>query len=136
MGRISASYIGPRIFVDNPIIGVGLGAYSLVRNDTKYRGEFPKVKEWDLTGLGGILTLLIENGFLGFFGFIFIIARLFKFDIIGIIFIVLFFTPFIFGAQLYMFYPWVYLGFYMSIKNKDDMNENKLLSLAYSYNNK
>ncbi|QTL39799.1 O-antigen ligase family protein [Xenorhabdus budapestensis] len=127
MGRIAASYIGPKIFADNPIIGVGLGAYSLVRNDAKYRSEFPEVEGWDLTGLGGMLTLLIENGIFGFLGFIFIIARLFRFDIIGVIFIALFFIPFILGAQLYMFYPWVYLGFYMTIKYKDNVNKNPSL---------
>ncbi|WP_052189582.1 MULTISPECIES: O-antigen ligase [Xenorhabdus] len=124
MGRISASYIGPKIFLDNPVVGVGLGAYSLVRNDPKYRGEFPEVKEWDLTGFGGLLTLLIENGLFGFLGFIFIISLLFKFDIIGIVFIVLFFVPFIFGAQLYMFYPWIYLGFYMTIKCNDNIKKS------------
>jgi O-antigen ligase len=56
MGRIAATDIGPRILQDNPFLGVGLGAYSLVRNNVNYRGSFPVVTGWDLTGLGGFFN--------------------------------------------------------------------------------
>lgn len=64
-GRVAGMYIAPKIVYDNPLFGVGLGNYSLVRNDPKYRGIFPEVDGWDLSGLGGLVTLLIENGLFG-----------------------------------------------------------------------
>ncbi|WP_230492645.1 O-antigen ligase family protein [Martelella alba] len=112
MGRIAATYIGPNIIKDNPLIGIGLGAYSLVRNDSKYRGPFPVVQAWDLTGLGGFLNLLIENGIIGLLLFILCIFLYFKYDVNGITYILLFALPFLLGAQLYMVYPWFYLGLY------------------------
>lgn len=115
MGRIAAYNIGPKIFIDNPVIGVGLGAYSLVRNDPLYSGNFPSVDDWDLTGLGGLFNLIVENGIIGFLGFIFVTFKFFRFDVMGFSFIILFLTPFVFGAQLYMIYPWIYLGFYASL---------------------
>ncbi|EMV6920276.1 O-antigen ligase family protein [Klebsiella oxytoca] len=116
MGRIAATDIGPRILQDNSFLGVGLGAYSLVRNNVNYRGSFPVVTGWDLTGLGGFFNLLVENGVIGLLIFIFAIKKYFKLDKIGIYFLLLFCVPFIFGAQLYMIYPWLYLGLYYAFK--------------------
>lgn len=115
MGRIAAYHIGPNIIMDKPVIGVGLGAYSLVRNNQKYSKDFPQVDRWDLTGLGGLFNLLVENGVFGLLGFIFIVFRFFKLDTLGLGFLMLFIVPFALGAQLYMIYPWVYLGLYASI---------------------
>jgi hypothetical protein len=138
MGRISASHIGPKIFEDNPVFGVGLGGYSLVRNNIEYREGFPIVSGWDLTGLGGFFNLMIENGIFGVLGFIIVIATTYKKDLIGMCFMMLFVVPFIFGAQLYMSYPWVFLGLYFvsryGFKNEEEEkekdeekpNENKL----------
>jgi hypothetical protein len=117
MGRVAAYNIGPRIFLDNPLFGVGLGTYSLVRNDPKYSGNFPRVEDWDLTGLGGFFNLIVENGLFGLLGFIIITFRFFRFDAIGIAFFSLFIIPFALGAQLYMVYPWIYLGMYASLVN-------------------
>lgn len=117
MGRVAAYNIGPRIFFDNPLFGVGLGTYSLVRNDPKYSGNFPRVDDWDLTGLGGFFNLIVENGLFGLLGFIIITFRFFKFDSIGISFFSIFIIPFALGAQLYMVYPWIYLGMYASLAN-------------------
>ncbi|MGG8271142.1 MULTISPECIES: O-antigen ligase family protein [Enterobacteriaceae] len=119
MGRIAASHIGPKIFEDNPIFGVGLGGYSLVRNNLEYREGFPVVSGWDLTGLGGFFNLMIENGIFGVLGFTIIILLTYKKDLPGMCFMMLFIIPFIFGAQLYMFYPWVFLGFYFVYRYGD-----------------
>ncbi len=62
-GRVAATFIAPKIFIDRPFLGVGLGNYSLVRNNPKYRGSFPKVG-WDLPGLG-IIDLVLEGGLIG-----------------------------------------------------------------------
>ncbi|WP_109240864.1 O-antigen ligase family protein [Klebsiella michiganensis] len=118
MGRIAASDIGPRIFQDNPFFGVGLGAYSLVRNNVNYRGAFPVVNGWDLTGLGGFFNLLVENGVLGVLIFVFAIKKYYKLDFVGGYFLLLFVLPFILGAQLYMVYPWLYLGLYYAFKRQ------------------
>lgn len=64
-GRLAAFFIAPRMIADNPVLGVGLGNYSLVRNNPKYLGNFPEVKGWDLPGLG-VFTLLAEGGLIGF----------------------------------------------------------------------
>ncbi|NBJ33776.1 hypothetical protein GE191_08815 [Serratia fonticola] len=115
MGRIAAYHIGPNIIMDKPIIGVGLGGYSLVRNNPKYRQDFPKVERWDLTGLGGLYNLLVENGILGLLGFLIITFKFYKLDTLGLVFLMLFIVPFALGAQLYMIYPWIYLGLYTSL---------------------
>lgn len=119
MGRIAASDIGPRILQDNPFFGVGLGAYSLVRNNVNYRGAFPVVNGWDLTGLGGFFNLLVENGILGLLVFLFAIKKYFKLNFVGMYFLLLFVLPFILGAQLYMIYPWLYLGLYYAFKKQE-----------------
>lgn len=61
MGRIAAAYIIPNMIVDNPFIGIGLGNYPLMRNKPEYRGEFPAVEDWDLTGFG-LLDVFVEVG--------------------------------------------------------------------------
>ncbi|NTY86848.1 O-antigen ligase family protein [Serratia fonticola] len=115
MGRIAAYHIGPNIIMDKPILGVGLGAYSLVRNNPKYSQDFPQVSDWDLTGLGGLFNLLVENGLFGLLGFVFVTFRFYKLDALGTGFLMLFIVPFALGAQLYMIYPWIYLGLYTSL---------------------
>jgi hypothetical protein len=52
VGRIAALYIVPRIVADHPLVGVGFGNYSLVRNNAKYLGMIPESRYWDLPGLG------------------------------------------------------------------------------------
>lgn len=113
MGRIAGSFIGFEMIKKNPILGVGLGNYSLVRNNEIYRQFFPYVDDWDLTGLGGGYNLLVENGLLGVLFFLAWFFYFFKFRDIGIIFPMLFLLPFLLGAQLYMVYPWVYCSFYL-----------------------
>ena len=63
-GRVAAMFIAPRMAADNPILGVGLGNYSLTRNNPLYLGSFPQIEGWDLSGLG-IFTLLLEGGIAG-----------------------------------------------------------------------
>ncbi|MGN5006711.1 O-antigen ligase family protein [Aeromonas sp. 96A] len=112
MGRIAASYIGSNIISENPLLGVGLGNYSLVRNSDIYRGVFPVVDDWDLSGLGGILTILLENGVVGLLLFFTAVVFYFKFTRDSFVFVLLFILPMLLGAQLYMIYPWLFLGFY------------------------
>lgn len=113
MGRIAGSFIGYEIIKENTLLGVGLGNYSLVRNNEYYRQFFPAVDDWDLTGLGGVYNLFIENGVLGVSLFLLWFFMVFKFKNKDALFPVLFLCPFLLGAQLYMIYPWVYCSFYM-----------------------
>lgn len=112
MGRVAGSYIGYNIITNNPILGVGSGNYSLVRNNTIYRGFIPSVNKWDLGGLGGIFNLLIENGIIGLSLFILTIFNFFRLTKYNVKYFLLFILPFCFGAQLYWVYPWAYIGFY------------------------
>jgi hypothetical protein len=61
MGRIAASIIVPQMVLQRPLLGVGLGNYSLTRNDPNYSQGIPTVDEWDLPGLG-FLGYLAELG--------------------------------------------------------------------------
>lgn len=111
MGRIAGSIIAPRMFADNPLLGVGLGNYSLVRNDPSYRGVFPYIDYWDLPGLGGWATTLAECGLVGVLltASIFLICyrRTTKNDRILVILSTI---PFALGVQMYFAYPWIVLG--------------------------
>jgi hypothetical protein len=61
MGRATATIIVPRMVAAAPILGVGLGNYSVTRNDPRYRGFLPAVDEWDEPGLG-LLSYVPELG--------------------------------------------------------------------------
>ena len=117
-GRISGVHISSNMIMDSPLIGVGLGNYSLLRNNEQYRGFFPIVETWDLTGLGGLITLITENGFIFFSIFIFLIYNSFltknsnAYE--SLFFFLLFITPFILGVQLYFKYPWIYMAFFLA----------------------
>src|SRR5207248_6892536 len=52
MGRISGTLIVPRMIGVHPVLGIGLGNYSLMRNDPDYLQGLPSVEKWDLPGLG------------------------------------------------------------------------------------
>lgn len=112
-GRIAGSFIGPEIVKANPIFGVGLGNYSLVRNVPEYRGIFPIVEAWDLGGMGGILMYTIEGGFVGLSLFL---AALFIFigsagrKSLAFTSVVLFLSTQVFGVQLYFQYIWLALA--------------------------
>lgn len=120
MGRISGTFIGLNIITNNPLLGVGSGNYSLVRNNPIYRGIFPAIDKWDLGGLGGIFNILTENGIAGLCFFITSTLLYFKLNKENLKFIILFILPFVLGAQLYMIYPWVYAGLYR-LKEKSVM---------------
>lgn len=61
MGRLAAMLIVPRMITEHPISGIGIGNYSLMRNDPAYLEGLPNVSEWDLPGLG-LVGLAAELG--------------------------------------------------------------------------
>lgn len=116
-GRISGIFIGKEMIQNNPLFGIGFGNYSLVRNDPIYRGQFPPVKDWDLTGLG-IFTLIVESGIVGFLLFSFIIFYLFRnVSHMGKTFVLIFYFILFFGVQIYFLYPWIALAIALTYKN-------------------
>lgn len=52
MGRIIGAFIVPRMIAAHPVLGIGIGNYSLMRNDPDYLQGLPAVDDWDLSGLG------------------------------------------------------------------------------------
>ncbi len=52
MGRIAGAILLPRIVQAHPVLGIGVGNYSLVRNDPSILQGMPRVEGWDLHGLG------------------------------------------------------------------------------------
>lgn len=116
MGRVPAiTYIIPNIVQDRPLMGVGLGNYSLVRNNPIYREIFLYKEEWDLSGLGGLINLIAETGFIGFSLFISICIMQYyasnKTKIQASQLIILFLLPMIFGVQMTFLYIWGIIAF-------------------------
>lgn len=122
MGRIAAVFIVPNMLIENPFLGVGMGNYALVRNNETYLGIFPAVEQWDSPGLGGLITLLAENGLIGLIGFLVIYFLLYthfkKESKYSVRLILLFLLPCLLGVQLHFMYIWFAIG----------------LAIVYSYN--
>ncbi|MFD2826873.1 O-antigen ligase family protein [Leeuwenhoekiella polynyae] len=117
MGRIAATVIAPKMIEDNFLLGVGLGNYSLTRNNPNYLGVLPSVKEWDLTGLGGITNLLIETGVIGiflFFRILYILYRKTKYKVLKYLILIFIIVQF-FGVQTYFQYIWYLFGIITAI---------------------
>lgn len=117
MGRMMATVLLPRMVEAHPIIGIGIGNYSLVRNDPNILKGLPATNDWDLHGLG-ILGYLAELGIpltiftLWFYIYPILVARKTKKWIF-----LLSFYPILaamFGVQLNFVYPWVVSGFVLA----------------------
>jgi hypothetical protein len=74
MGRIVGAIIVPRMIAAHPLAGIGIGNYSLMRNDPEYLQGLPAVTDWDLPGLG----LAGSSAELGIPLTVFLLALLFK----------------------------------------------------------
>jgi len=119
MGRIAASVIVPRMIAAHPVLGIGVGNYSLMRNDPEYLENLPPVAEWDLAGMGlagsaaefGIpltvflLTLLLKP---------LAVARRTRQR--AVVAVAASFQPvaFLLGVNLNFFYPWLVAAFVMA----------------------
>jgi hypothetical protein len=110
LGRIAALYIVPRMIAAHPITGIGIGNYSLMRNDPHYLGSLPTVTDAeDLPGIG-IPGIAAEMGIPATIWLLILLFKPYwvcrkKASIIGIAAI---FQPMahFFGVQLTFFYPW------------------------------
>ena len=114
MGRVSGMFITPRIIAQNPVLGVGLGNYAIVRNDPTYRGSFPPVDAWDLPGLGGLVVLIAEGGLFSFLLLMVILIALYR-EVAPHVeeadqYLCLFLLLGMLGVQLYFPYIWLPIG--------------------------
>jgi len=124
MGRFSGFYIVPNMIKENPVLGIGLGNYPLVRNNKIYRGFFPlpdkEVRDADASGFGGIVDIIIDMGIVGFLIFMYLNSLLLKELLVknkGVVLLLGFLTLFLFGVQLYFSYPWAFFGIILAYRN-------------------
>lgn len=114
-GRVPGFYIVKEMMVHHPVFGVGIGNYQLLRDVEIYRAGFPSTSLWDYHGFGGVVDIVIQNGFFGLWLFLSILYHNIKhnrFVIIG-----LFLIPFCFGTTLHFCYPWMILAIYNTPQN-------------------
>lgn len=116
MGRIMAAFVVPRMIAAHPILGIGIGNYSLMRNDPGYLEGLPAVDEWDLPGLG----LVSEAAELGIPMTLFLIGLLIRLSwktrserVPAIFVAAASFQPIslLVGVNLNFFYPWLVTAF-------------------------
>jgi len=115
MGRVAGALIVPRMIAAHPVGGIGLGNYSLMRNDPGYLQGIPPSDEWDLPGMG-LLGATAELGApLALFLFGILLRPLWK--AMGrpgaVITAAAAFQPvaFLLGVNLNFFYPWLITAF-------------------------
>jgi hypothetical protein len=120
MGRIAAAAILPRMISEHPVLGIGPGNYSLMRNDPNYLQGLPPVDDWDLPGMG-LFGAAAELGIPTTVFFLFLLMWPLK-DAVrqragaGLA-VCAGFQPlaFLVGVNLNFFYPWLVAGFVISL---------------------
>lgn len=116
MGRITALFIIPRMIAAHPVTGIGIGNYSLMRNDPQYLEDLPSVDDWDLPGLG-LISEAAEFGIpLALMLMILMLRPLWrsrKKKAPGIVLAIAAFQPLalLCGVNLNFFYPWLISAF-------------------------
>jgi hypothetical protein len=124
MGRITGAIIVPRMIAAHPVLGIGVGNYSLMRNDPDYLQGLPPVDEWDLPGMG-LVGAAAEFGIpLTVFLLALLLRPLFlarKRRAPPVIAIVAGFQPlaFLLGVNLNFFYPWLMASFALAALRTD-----------------
>lgn len=117
MGRISGAVLAPRMIAAHPLVGVGLGNYSLVRDDPPYRQGTPySLGSLDSPGLG-VVDYIVDLGFPLFFFFCWtelqpaLLLRRYHANIWIVNMALIQPLSNWFGAHLNLTYPWVVVGF-------------------------
>ena len=116
MGRVTGALILPRMAAAHPILGVGLGNYSLMRNDPAYLHDLPAVDGWDLPGMG-LLGSTAELGIpltLGFLAVLLLpLRQAWRREASPLLVAVAVYQPvaFLLGVNLNFFYPWLMAAF-------------------------
>lgn len=118
-GRVAGAAIIPRMIEHHPLTGIGLGNYSVMRNDPAYLGLIHPVRYYDLPGLGllwvaaelGIPCLLLLYGMMMYPAF-----RVRKLHGNAALLMLALCQPYVhlMGAQITLFYPWLSSAFVLS----------------------
>ena len=120
MGRLVAVFIVPRMILAHPALGIGLGNYSLMRNDPEYLDGLPPTNGWDLPGLG-LLGSAAELGVPLTLFLLFLLLKPMNYarraKSPGILVIAAGFQPVavLLGVNLNFFYPWLVTAFVLSL---------------------
>lgn len=116
MGRLMASIMVPRMIVEHPVLGIGIGNYSLQRNNPEFLQGLPTTDRWDLPGLG-FLGYAAELGIPCLLMLMWLIWRPVKLsqgvnvDSSVALMASFQFLAHLFGAQVTFIYPWVVSAF-------------------------
>lgn len=108
-GRISGFYIGTEMFKKNPVQGIGLGNYPILRNKPEYRTFFPRIPVYDAMGLGGLADILVQQGIIGLILFLYMIRKCYQRSRKST-YLLLFLAVFMCGVQLTFVYPWLLIA--------------------------
>jgi O-antigen ligase len=124
MGRVTGALIVPRMIAAHPLSGIGLGNYSLMRNDPEYLQGLPAVDDWDLTGMG-LVGAMAELGIplaLCLFATLLRPLRMArKRKAASVIALAAAFQPlsFLLGVNLNFFYPWLVTALALASQQAD-----------------
>lgn len=116
MGRVTGALIVPRMVAAHPVGGVGLGNYSLMRNDPQYLQGLPPAEEWDLPGMGLLGDAAELGGPLALFLFTVLLRPFWKAARLShpqSVAVAAAFQPvaLLLGVNLNFFYPWLMTAF-------------------------
>lgn len=112
MGRVMAMHLVPIMVAAHPALGIGLGNYSLMRNNPEYLMGLPPTDLWDLPGLG-LVGYAAELGIPLLLFLVFLLWKPVKVarqkNVSNMVALLAGFQIFahFFGTQLNFIYPWM-----------------------------
>ncbi len=121
MGRITGAIVTPRMIAAHPVSGIGVGNYSLMRNDPEYLQGLPPVDDWDLAGMG-LVGSAAEFGIPLTLLFVFLLLRPLlaarRRCAPALVAVAAGFQPlaFLLGVNLNFFYPWLIAAFVIGLE--------------------
>ncbi len=134
-GRLMASVLLPRIVQAHPVLGIGIGNYSLIRNDPGILLGLPRTEIWDLHGLG-LLGYLAELGIplTLFVLYIYAYPLLRALRSRPWIFLLSAYPPLaaLFGVQLNFAYPWIVMALALGALSIEREHRLKMTGLVAS----